>query len=854
MARQQVENGANVIDICFDEGLLDAEACMHRFLNLVAAEPDIARVPIMIDSSKWSVLEVGLKCLQGKGVVNSISLKEGEAAFLDHARLIRRYGAAAIVMAFDEEGQASSVERKVQIAERAYRLLTEEVGMPPEDIIFDLNILTVATGMEEHADYAVSFIEGVRQVKERCPGVRTSGGVSNISFSFRGNNIVREAMHSAFLFHAIGAGLDMGIVNAGMLEVYEEIEPKLLEMVEDVLLNRRADATERLVDYAEQFKGTTKAREKDAVAWRSGTVGERLSFALVNGITTYVDADTEEARQQVSRPLEVIEGPLMDGMKVVGKLFGAGKMFLPQVVKSARVMKQAVAHLTPYMEAEKESGGVSSAGKFLIATVKGDVHDIGKNIVAVVLGCNNYEVIDLGVMVDCDRILKAAEEHEADIIGLSGLITPSLDEMIYNMEEMQRRGLKTPVLIGGATTSRAHTAIKIAPAYEGPVGHVQDASLVVAVCNDLMSDARRDDFITQLTEDHAFERERYENRRDDGPQLLSWVDTKARQFETNWVDVHIPEPEILGPQVLADIPLETLVAYFDWSPFFWTWELKGKFPAILEKKGVGEHARELYDDARRILDRIVGEKLIDVRGVMGMWPANRVGQDVEVYGDATRGEQLSRFHFLRQQKPKADKSALSLADFIAPRESGRIDYLGGFAVTAGAGVDRLAETYREQNDDYSAIIVQALGDRFAEAAAEYVHKLMREQSGYGRDEAVVSGGAMTDEYLGFLIGEKYRGIRPAAGYPACPDHSEKATLWKLLNAEEHTGIELTSSYAMNPPSSVSGLYFSHPDAKYFKVGGIGRDQVTDYAERKGMDLSEVHRWLRPNLDYDERTP
>ena len=852
LARQQVENGANVIDICFDEGLLDAEDCMRRFLNLLASDPDISRVPIMVDSSKWSVLEEGLKCLQGKGIVNSISLKGGEEEFLRQAALCRCYGAAAVVMAFDEKGQAATIEDKVAIAERAYKLLTEKLHFPPEDIIFDLNILTVATGMEEHNDYAVNFIEGVRQVKVRCPGARTSGGVSNISFSFRGNNVVREAMHSAFLYHAVEAGLDMGIVNAGMLEVYEQIDKELLEHVEDVLLNRRPDATDRLVDYAEQFKGVKKERAVADLKWREEDVAARLSHALVNGITEFIEEDTEEARTAATRPLEVIEGPLMGGMKVVGELFGSGKMFLPQVVKSARVMKKAVAYLTPFMEAEKTAGEDTSAGTFVIATVKGDVHDIGKNIVGVVLGCNGYKVVDLGVMVDCDKILKTAEEQKADIIGLSGLITPSLDEMIFNAKEMQRRGLKTPLLIGGATTSKAHTAIKIAPAYDGPICHVLDASLVVGVCNDLLSENRREDFCGELEAEHARLQEKFASGDDGRKDIVSLETARASSPHYDWANEKICKPEILGLQHFKSIPLDVLATYIDWSPFFWAWQLHGIYPTIFNKPDEGKEAKKLFDDGQKMLKDIIVNQRFTARAVAGFWPANAIGEDVELYGDETRNELLAEFHFLRQQRKKKEgQLCRCLTDNIAPKDSGLIDYFGGFVVTIGREVEDYAATFRDARDDYSAIIVQALGDRLAEASAEYLHKLIRDQSGIGKKEGFGAETKINEEQAKFLTREKYRGIRPATGYPSCPDHSEKATLWRLLDAEKKIGVTLTTSYAMNPPSSVSGFYLNHPDAKYFNLGMIGKDQVNDYAKRKIIPLSEAEKWLRPHLGYDE---
>ena len=839
VARQQVENGAQIIDVNMDESMLDSEAAMTRFLNLIASEPDISRVPIMIDSSKWSVIEAGLKCIQGKGIVNSISLKEGEELFIEQARLIRRYGAAVVVMAFDETGQADTTNRRVEICTRSYKLLTEKVGFPPEDIIFDPNILTVATGMDEHNDYAVSFIEATRIIKSTLPLAKVSGGVSNISFSFRGNNTVREAMHAAFLYHAIQAGLDMGIVNAGMLEVYEEIPPDLLERVEDVLLNRRPDATERLIEFAETVKQQGKS-EKVTDVWREGTVEERLSHALVKGIVDHIEADTEEARAKYGRPIHVIEGPLMDGMNVVGDLFGAGKMFLPQVVKSARVMKKAVAYLQPFMEDEKAETGVSSQGKILMATVKGDVHDIGKNIVGVVLRCNNYEVIDLGVMVPCDKILKTAREEKVDIIGLSGLITPSLDEMQHVAKEMQREGFDLPLLIGGATTSREHTAVKIAPGYEHPTIHVIDASRAVGVSSKLLSEKGRDPFITENIETQEALREKHLGKRESKP-LLSIAESRERATKINWRSEDIPQPEFTGIRTESGFPLETLVDYIDWSPFFHAWELRGRFPKILEDEVVGEKAKELFDDAQSLLKRIVDEKLFTAKCVYGLFPANRVGDDVELFTDDSRAKRLAKFHFLRQQGDKSDGVNRSLADFIAPKESGLADYIGAFAVTVGHGVEEFAKSFEEANDDYNAIMAKALGDRLAEAFAEYLHHRVRREWGYGRSENLTN-----DE----LIREKYRGIRPAAGYPACPDHTEKQLLWELLEVENHTGIRLTESCAMWPASSVSGLYFAHPEAKYFAVGKIDRDQVEDCSKRKDMSLTDAERWLAPNLNYD----
>ncbi len=862
VARQQVENGANIIDINFDEGLLDGEACMTRFLNLIASEPDISRVPIMIDSSKWSVIEAGLKCVQGKCVVNSISLKEGEEAFKHQARLCQRYGAAMVVMAFDEKGQAADKDDKVRICSRAYRILTEEVGIDPRDIIFDANILTVATGMEEHNNYAVDFIEAVSEIKKVCPGVRCSGGVSNISFSFRGNNTVREAMHSAFLYHAIEAGLDMGIVNAGMLEVYEEIDRELLQHVEDVLLNRRPDATERLLDFAETVKASTlKGDDKEKLAWRDASVEERLKHSLVKGIVEFIEADTEEARQRCGRPLDVIEGPLMDGMKVVGELFGAGKMFLPQVVKSARVMKRAVAYLTPFMEEEKRAAqqeGSGKAGTFLIATVKGDVHDIGKNIVGVVLACNNWEVIDLGVMVPCEKILKAAREHNADVIGLSGLITPSLDEMIHVASEMKRQKFDVPLLIGGATTSKAHTAIKIAPAYDQPVAHVLDASLVTHICNHLCHPKSKEQYRAELKEDQQRFRDRHA-KASAGNDLLKLEEIRSKKPAIVWKAEDLAVPAELGVKTWDEIPLEAVADYIDWSPFFWTWELKGIFPQILGHAKFGEQARVLYDEARKLLDDIIRNQRFRLRGVTGFWPANSVGDDVEIYtpGADAKADPLAVFHFLRQQKRKVsdDDTYYSLADFIAPRETGLHDYLGGFAVTSGPEVEAYARTFEEKHDDYNSILVKSLGDRLAEACAEWIHKQVRDQLGYGKDEGFLGAERLSVEpgtvhpKVEWMVKESYRGIRPAAGYPACPDHTEKDLLWQLMDVEAKTGIRLTESRAMHPGSSVSGLYFSHPASRYFNVGLIGQDQMKDYARRKGVDLAYVEKWLGQNRGY-----
>ena len=839
VARQQVENGAQIIDVNMDEGMLDSEAAMTQFLNLIASEPDISRVPIMIDSSKWSVIEAGLKCIQGKGVVNSISLKEGEKQFLDQARLIRRYGAAVVVMAFDEQGQADNTERRVEICTRSYNLLTKEVGFPPQDIIFDPNILTVATGMDEHNDYAVSFIESTRIIKSTLPFAKVSGGVSNISFSFRGNNAVREAMHSAFLYHSIKAGLDMGIVNAGMLEVYEEIPPDLLQRVEDVLLNRLPNATERLVDFAETVKQQDKA-EKVSDAWRSDSLEKRLSHALVKGIVDYIEEDTEEARKTYGRPISVIEGPLMDGMNIVGDLFGEGKMFLPQVVKSARVMKKAVAYLQPYMEEEKEGKSVSSQGKILMATVKGDVHDIGKNIVGVVLGCNNYEIVDLGVMVSCEKILKAAKDENVDIIGLSGLITPSLDEMQHVAKEMQRQGFNLPLLIGGATTSREHTAVKIAPGYEHSIIHVVDASKAVGVASKLLSEENQKSFIQENKKVQEEFREKFLSKRTSKP-LLSIADARQRDTKIDWRKEDIPNPNFTGMRVESDFSLDTLVDYIDWSPFFHAWELRGRYPKIFEDEYVGDKAKELFDDAQDLLSRILREKLFTAKCVYGLFAANRVGDDIEIYSDESRKKCIQKFHFLRQQNNKLKGENHSLADFVAAKGSGLSDHIGAFAVTAGHGVDEFAKSFEEENDDYNSIMAKALGDRLAEAFAEYLHKKVRKEWGFGSKESLSN-----DD----LIREKYRGIRPAAGYPACPDHTEKQRLWDLLEVEKNTGMRLTESCAMWPASSVSGLYFAHPEAKYFAIGKINEDQIVDLANRKNMSKKEVEKWLSPNLNYD----
>jgi 5-methyltetrahydrofolate--homocysteine methyltransferase len=842
IALQQVVGGANVVDVNMDEALLDGEAVMTKFLRLIADENDVAAVPVMVDSSKWTVIEAGLKTLQGKPIVNSISLKDGEAEFLRRAKLCRWYGTAVVVMAFDEQGQAVEVDDKVRICRRAYDLLTKKVGFPPQDIIFDPNILTVATGIEEHNNYAVNFIESIKRVKDACPGVHISGGVSNVSFSFRGNDLVREAIHAVFLYHAIQAGLDMGIVNAGQLAVYEDIEPRLKELVEDVILNRRPDATERLVEHADKVRGKGGAAAEADETWRKGPVEERLKHALLKGIVKYIDEDTEEARQKYGRGLAIIEGPLMDGMSIVGDLFGAGKMFLPQVVKSARVMKKAVAYLTPYMEAEKAAGGQSQQfrAKVLLATVKGDVHDIGKNIVGVVLGCNNFEVIDLGVMVSCETILAKAREEKVDIIGLSGLITPSLDEMVHVGREMKRTGFTLPLLIGGATTSAKHTAVKIAPGYSSEVIHVLDASRSVGVVEKLINTEVRPKFDV---ENRTLQKQlvaSHEKRQD--VKLVPYANALARRFQTNWATLDIPKPEFTGVRVLENVPLKTLRDYIDWSPFFMTWELKGKYPRIFEDPQLGETARKLYDDANELLDRIIREKLLTARGVYGFWPAASQGDDIIVYADESRRKELYRFHALRQQWERKGQNAFhSLADFVAPAESGRKDYIGAFAVTAGIGADELAKRFDSQLDDYNSILTKALADRLAEAFAEHLHAEVRKSWGFGRTEQLTSED---------LIAEKYRGIRPAPGYPAQPDHTEKRTLFNLLDAERATGIRLTESYAMHPAASVSGLYFAHPESRYFAVDRITCDQVEDYARRKGMTVAEIERWLAPNLGYE----
>ena len=846
VARQQVENGAQIIDVNMDEGLLDSEACMVRFLNLIAAEPDIARVPVMIDSSKWSVIEAGLRCIQGKGIVNSISLKEGEKEFLDHARRILRYGAAAVVMAFDEDGQADDVPRRLEICERSYRLLTGKVGFPPEDIIFDSNIFPIATGIDEHANNAVDFIEAAKELKKRYPLSHISGGVSNVSFSFRGNNPVREAIHSVFLYHAIAAGMDMGIVNAGQLAIYDQLDAELRERVEDVVLNRRDDATERLMEIAGKYQGSGEQGPEsgDKLAWRELPVARRLEHALVHGIDQYVVEDTEEVRQTVDKTLEVIEGPLMDGMNVVGDLFGAGKMFLPQVVKSARVMKKAVAYLLPFIEAEKQRTGDvgKSNGKIVMATVKGDVHDIGKNIVGVVLACNNFDVVDLGVMVPAQKILDTAKAENADLIGVSGLITPSLEEMGNVAREMQRQGFTIPLLIGGATTSRAHTALKIDPHYKSPTVWVKDASRAVGVAQSLISRELRDAFVVANDADYAEIRERHRNR-GGAKRLVPLGKARAQRFDGGWEDYAPPAPKTTGITVFDDYPLQDLVDTIDWTPFFQAWELAGKFPAILEDDVVGQSASELYRDARAMLERIVSERWLTAKAVFGIWPAHSVGDDVIVDVALPGQAAPTTFNFLRQQVDKpVERPDFCLADFIAPRESGRQDWIGAFAVTAGIGIEEHVERFRADHDDYNVILLKALADRLAEALAEHLHmRVRREFWGYAVAEALDNEA---------LIAEQYRGIRPAPGYPACPEHSEKRKLFALLDAERNAGMTLTEGFAMLPTAAVSGYYFSHPKSQYFVVGRVSKEQVGDYAKRKGVDLQQAERWLASNLDYD----
>ncbi len=842
VARQQVVGGATIIDINMDDAMLDGPAAMTRFLRLIAGESDIASVPVMIDSSKWEVLEAGLQNTQGKSIVNSISLKDGEPEFLRKAQLVRRYGAAVVVMAFDEQGQATSKSEKVRICQRAYSLLTQQVGFPAQDIIFDPNILTVATGIEEHNNYAVDFIEAAREIKRLCPGAKISGGVSNISFSFRGNDYVREAMHAAFLYHAVRAGLDMGIVNAGQLAVYEEIPKDLLERVEDVLLNRRDDATERMLEFAEKVKSKGKEAVGEDLAWRDAPVAERLKHALIRGIDKFVEEDTEAARSQSSRCLDVIEGPLMDGMSVVGDLFGAGKMFLPQVVKSARVMKKAVAYLTPFMEEEKAAAGAAAStgrGKVLMATVKGDVHDIGKNIVGVVLACNNFEVIDMGVMVSAERIIETAAKESVDVIGLSGLITPSLDEMSYVAKEMKRLKLNIPLLIGGATTSAKHTAVKIAPHYDHEVVHVLDASRSVGVVEKLCRAEARGKF---AAENRLQQQELVASYQARKVTLVPYAEALQKRFQTDWSSVDIPQPKFTGTQLLRDFPLSEIAEYIDWSPFFMSWELKGKYPKIFDDAYVGKEARELFDNGQQMLQKIIDEQRIKAHGIYGFWPAASVDDDVIVYRDDTRQHELETFHFLRQQwERQGQKDFRSLADYIAPRDSGRQDFIGGFVVTAGDGADEFAKEYELQGDDYNSILIKSLADRLAEGFAELLHHRARVDWGFGADE-----GLSNDQ----RIEEKYRGIRPAAGYPACPDHTEKAILFQLMNATEQTGVKLTESYAMWPGASVSGLYFAHPESRYFAVDRLTQDQVQGYARRKGMSLREIERWLSPNLGYE----
>jgi 5-methyltetrahydrofolate--homocysteine methyltransferase len=841
VARQQVVSGAQIIDVNMDEGMLDSEAAMVRFLHLVAAEPDIARVPVMIDSSKWSVIEAGLKCVQGKAVVNSISLKEGEEAFIAHAKKVRSYGAAMVVMAFDEQGQADSIERKLSICKRCYDILTNRAGVSPEDIIFDPNIFAVATGIEEHNGYGLAFIEATRQIKASLPHALVSGGVSNVSFSFRGNDPVREAMHSVFLYHAIAAGMDMGIVNAGQLAIYAEIDPELRDVAEDVILNRRPDATERLLEMAGRFKGEVGAKRQVDLQWRSLPVAKRLEHALIKGMDDFIIEDTEEARLTFERPLQVIEGPLMDGMNVVGDLFGSGKMFLPQVVKSARVMKRAVAHLVPFIE-KGQGGEKRSNGRVVIATVKGDVHDIGKNIVSVVLQCNNFEVIDLGVMVPSDKILDAARRENADYIGLSGLITPSLDEMVNVAREMQRQGFEIPLLIGGATTSPAHTSVKIAPQYKSPVIYVKDASRSVGVCQTLSTPTSRAEFLLKISEDHEKRREQHAGKKVKAPEY-SIAQARANKRRIDWAGYSPAQPRAPGITVFDNYPLKELLGYIDWMPFFNAWEFTGKFPDVLSDPVKGEAASNLYADARRMLKQVISESWLKVRAVVGLFPANSVGDDVEVYADENRSEVIATLSFLRQQKGKPPGQPHEcLADYIAPKSSGVRDHIGGFAVTAGLGIEEHIERFERGHDDYSSIMLKALADRFAEACAEHFHeRVRREHWGYAAQESLTNVQ---------LIREEYKGIRPAPGYPACPDHTEKAKLFRLLDAEKNTGIKLTESFAMFPTAAVSGWYFSHPDVRYFGIGKIDKDQVADYAARKGMELGEMERWLSPNLGYE----
>jgi 5-methyltetrahydrofolate--homocysteine methyltransferase len=842
VARQQVESGAQIIDVNMDEAMLDGEATMVKFLNLIASEPDIARVPVMIDSSKWSVIEAGLKCLQGKGIVNSISLKEGEEKFKEHAKKVRRYGAAVIVMAFDEQGQADTFERRIAVCKRAYDILTKEIGFPPQEIIFDPNILTVATGIEEHNNYAVDYIRAVEWIKENLPYAKVSGGVSNLSFSFRGNDTVREAMHSAFLYHAIKVGMDMGIVNAGMITVYDEIPKDLLELVEDVIFNKRPDATERLVEYAERVKSKGKKIEKDEV-WRQTPVEERLKYALIKGIVDHIDEDVEEARKKYPEPLDVIEGPLMDGMNVVGDLFGSGKMFLPQVVKSARVMKKAVAYLEPFIKNPSPSGRMGGvAGRILLATVKGDVHDIGKNIVGVVLGCNNYEIIDLGVMTPSDKILQTAKEKNVDIIGLSGLITPSLDEMVHVAKEMEREGFKVPLLIGGATTSKVHAAVKIAPNYSSPTIHVLDASRSVTVAGSLLNKDTHDKFVHSVKQEYNNIREGYKSRTHE-KKFLRLSDARKKALKIDWEKTVITKPVFLGNKVFEDFPIDEIRTRIDWTPFFLTWELKGKYPRIFDETAFGKEARKLFDDANKLLDEIIKNKWLTAKAVIGFYPANSVEDDIEIYEDESRGEVLTTFHMLRQQAEKTtDQPYLCLSDFIAPKETGVNDYIGAFTVTSGIGMEEIVKRFEAEHDDYNGILTKAITDRLAEAFAERMHELVRKKYwGYAKDEG------LNNEQL---IREEYRGIRPAHGYPASPDHTEKRILFDLIDAERTVGIHLTENYAMYPASSVSGLYFSHADSRYFNVGKVGKDQVTDYTRRKGMDIETIERWLAPYLAYE----
>ncbi|GHA65365.1 methionine synthase [Pontibacter akesuensis] len=846
VAQQQVEGGAQIIDVNMDEGMLDSEQAMANFLNLIASEPDISKLPIMIDSSKWSVIEAGLKCVQGKSIVNSISLKEGEEAFKKLARKVRQYGAAVVVMAFDEQGQADTFDRRIEICEKSYRILVDEVGFPPQDIIFDPNILAIATGIEEHNNYAVDYIETVKWIKANLPHALVSGGVSNLSFSFRGNDLVREAMHTVFLYYAVQAGMDMGIVNAGMMGVYSEIQPELRDLIEDVIFNRHPDATEKLVTYADTVKGKGKTATGADNAWRDAPVEERLKHALVRGVVEFVEEDTEEARQKATKTLDVIEGPLMAGMSVVGDLFGAGKMFLPQVVKSARVMKKSVAYLLPFMEKEKLASDTSksTAGTILMATVKGDVHDIGKNIVGVVLACNNYEVIDLGVMVSLDKILAEAEAQQVDIIGLSGLITPSLDEMVYVAQEMERRGMKIPLMIGGATTSRVHTAVKIAPQYSGPVVHVHDASRSVTVVSSLLS-SDRENYISEIRAEYEKLREDHYNRTKDRA-FASIEEARANKYKVDWTTAKPTKPSFIGTKVFNNYPLSEIVPFIDWTPFFHTWELKRQYPKILDDAELGVEARKLFTEAQEMLQEIVDNQLLEARAVVGFYPANVEANDtIEVYADDSREKELTEFHTLRQQGKKGQGVAnMAFSDFIAPKETGVADYIGGFAVSAGFGIEKLIEKYEADHDDYRSIMVKALADRLAEAFAELMHlKVRRELWGYAPEEQLSNED---------LIKEQYKGIRPAPGYPGCPDHTEKITLFNLLKAEEQTGIILTENLAMYPASSVSGLYFSHPESKYFGLGKIGEDQVADLAQRKGMPQEELERWLSPNLNYEPK--